>query len=116
MKRLDIKKACQDTDIAIKVIKNNSNIFADFFFFNLNNCIASSVFPSNLKNAKITPVHKKDSKNTESNYRPVSILSNISIIYEKVSFLKTQITLKRYCQDINLVFKKDTAHNNVCWS
>ena len=113
MKRLDIKKACQDMDIATKVIKNNSNIFADFFFFNLNNCIASSVFPSNLKNAKITP---KDSKNTESNYRPVSILSNISIIYEKVSFLKTQITLKRYCQDINLVFKKGTTHNNVCWS
>ena len=83
MKRLDIKKACQDMDIATKVIKNNSNIFADFFFFNLNNCIASSVFPSNLKNAKITPVHKKDSKNTESNYRPVSILSNISKIYEK---------------------------------
>ena len=29
---LYVKKACQDTDIATKVIKNNSNIFADFFF------------------------------------------------------------------------------------
>ena len=60
IKRLDVKKACQTTDIPTKVIKNNSDIFADFFFFNLNNCIASSVFPSNLKNAEITPVHKKD--------------------------------------------------------
>ena len=70
IKRFDAKKAGQYTDIPTKVIKNNSDIFADFFFLNLNNCIASSLFPSNFKNAEITPVHKKDSKNTESNYRP----------------------------------------------
>ena len=116
IKRLDAKKFCQDTVIHTKVIKNNSDIFADFFFLNLNNCIASSVFPSNFKNAEITPVYKKDSKNTESNYRLVSILSNISKIYEKCTFPKSQITSKRYCQDINLVFKKDTTHYNVCWS
>ena len=86
MKRLDVKKACQDTNIATKVIKNNSDIFADFFFLNLNNCITSSVFPSNLKNAEITPVYKKDLKNIESNYRPYSILSNISKIYKKCIF------------------------------
>ena len=83
MKRLNVKKACQDMDIATKVIKNNRNIFADFFFLDLKNCIA---FPSNFKNSEITPVHKKDSKNTESNYRPVSIFSNISKIYEKCIF------------------------------
>ena len=43
IKRLDVKKACQDTDIPVKVIKNNSDIFADFFYLNLNDCIASSV-------------------------------------------------------------------------
>ena len=32
IKRLDVKKACQDTDVATKVIKNNSDIFANFFF------------------------------------------------------------------------------------
>ena len=49
IKRLDVKKAYQNTDIPTKVIKNNSDIFADFFFFNLSNRIWSSVFPSNLK-------------------------------------------------------------------
>ena len=63
IKRLDVKKACQNMDIATKVIMNNSDIFADSFFFNLNNCIASSVFPSNLKYAEMTPVLKKDKKN-----------------------------------------------------
>ena len=30
---------------------------------------------------------------------------------KSISFPKSQITSKRYCQDINLVFEKDTAHN-----
>ena len=55
--------SCHYTDITTKVIKNNSDIFADFFFLNLSNCIASLVFPSNFKNAEITPVRKKDLKN-----------------------------------------------------
>ena len=87
IKRLNVKKACQATNIPNKVIRMNSDdIFADFFFLNLNNCIESSVFPSNLTNVEITPVHKEDSKNTESNYRPVIILSNISKIYETCTF------------------------------
>ena len=109
---LDVKKACQNTDIATNVIKNNSDIFADFFLLSLNNCIASSAFPSNLKNTEITPVHKKVKKNTEFNYRSVSIISSISKTYG--NFPKSQIASKRYCQDINLVFEKDTVHNNVC--
>ena len=40
---LDVKNNCQDMVIATKIIKRNSNIFADFFFLNLSNCIASSV-------------------------------------------------------------------------
>ena len=33
-----------------------------------------------------------------------------------VSFPKPQITSKRYCQDVNLVFEKDTAHNKCFFS
>ena len=31
IKLLDVKKACQNTNIPTKVIKNKSDIFADFF-------------------------------------------------------------------------------------
>ena len=63
IKRLDVKKACQDTDVTTKIIKSNGNMFADFLFVDLNNSITSSVFPSNQENAKISPVHRKNSKN-----------------------------------------------------
>ena len=43
----------------------------------------SQIFASKLKLANIEPVHKKTSKNSKENYRPVSVLSNISKLYEK---------------------------------
>ena len=81
--QLDTQKSTQDTDIPTKIIKENVDIVGDFVFQNFNNAIECSVFPINLKKANITPVHKKDSRENEANYRPVSILPNISKIYEK---------------------------------
>ena len=59
-----------------KLIKENSDIFGDFIFGNYKNCVVDSIFPNSLKNAIITPVHKKGAKTSKDNYRPVSILSN----------------------------------------
>ena len=42
--------------------------------------------PTSLKLANITPVYKRGSKNSKENYRPVSILPNISKIYERCLF------------------------------
>ena len=44
------------------------------------------VFPTSLKLANITPVYKKVLKNSKENYRPVSIMPNISKIYERCLF------------------------------
>ena len=45
--------------------------------------IISGLFPKELKKAKVIPIHKKNSKVEPGNYRPVSILSIISKIFEK---------------------------------
>ena len=83
---LKTNKATQSTDILTKLIKENSDIFGDFVFGNYNNCVSSSIFPNFLKNAIITPVHKKGAKSSKDNYRPVSILSSLSKIYERLLF------------------------------
>ena len=43
----------------------------------------TGIFPSVLKIAKVVPVFKKDSKLDYSNYRSISLLSNIEKILEK---------------------------------
>ena len=86
IENLKANKATQNTDISTKLIKENSEIFADFIFENLNDSISQSVFPSALKLANIAPVHKKDSKSKKDYYRLISVLPNISKIYESFFF------------------------------
>ena len=50
--------------------------------FNLS--FATGVFPTNLKTAKFVPVHKKESKLDFSNYKPISLLSNLEKTFEKL--------------------------------
>ena len=82
-KNLNTAKASQQSDIPNKILKQNSDDFAGYFCGNINQCISKSMFPPDLKLADVTPVYKNKSKNSKDNYRPVSILSNISKIYER---------------------------------
>ena len=79
---LDVTKCCQVNDIPTKIVKENSDIFADIIFHNLNDCFINSVFPENFKTADVIPIFKKGDRVDKDNYRPVSILSNLSKIYE----------------------------------
>ena len=74
-------KASPQYDIPTKLLKQNLDYFAEYFYENINQCKSKSIFPSNLRLADVTPVYNKKSKNSKDNYRPVSILSNISKIY-----------------------------------
>ena len=60
----------------------NKDIFAGFIAKGFNNCVDKDVFPDDLKHVDVTPIHKKKGKSDKTNYRPVSILPNISKIYE----------------------------------
>ena len=48
----------------------------------------SGVLPSALKLAKVVPVHYKDSKLDFSNYRPITLLSNLDKILEKLMYTR----------------------------
>ena len=56
--------------------------------FNL--CINQSVFPDVFKVAKITPIHKKGPRNLVSNFRPISVLTNFSKIFESLLYNRLQ--------------------------
>ena len=50
----------------------------------VNYCFEVSVFPDSLKHAIVTPVFKKDDPLKKSNYRPVSVLTCLSKIFESI--------------------------------
>ena len=72
-----------DIDIPTKIIKQNADIFSEFFFANINHSTNNNTFPEQLKLADVKPIFKKNSRTDKENYRPVSILPNISKIYER---------------------------------
>ena len=80
--------------------------------FNLS--FKTGVFPSVLKTAKLIPIFKKDSKLDYSNYRPISVLSNIEKILEKLMYrrLYTFLNNKNIIYDLQFGFRQQysTSH------
>ena len=64
----------------------------------------TGVFPSVLKTAKVVPVFKKDSKLDYSNYRLISLLSNIEKILEKLMYKRLYTFLNNNNIIYNLQF------------
>ena len=56
---LDVSKACQDTDVPTKILKENEDVFGDFLHTSFNEFVKKSEFPSVLKQANITPAFRK---------------------------------------------------------
>ena len=81
---LNNKKASQNSDF----IKENSDIFEKVLCSFINNSIKSFTFPSYLKDADVTPIHKKGKKDKKENYRPVSILVVLSKVFERIMFIQ----------------------------
>ena len=78
IKKLSTRKATQSTDIPVKILKENADIFGSYICDFFIDCVDRGDFPSILKLAKITPVFKKGFKRLKVNYRPVRILPIIS--------------------------------------
>ena len=84
IKNLSKKKATQDDDIPVEILKENVNFFAEHIHIFYNYATTNSKFPSFLKMANVTLIFKKGSKNKKGNFRPVSILPVLSKIFKKL--------------------------------
>ena len=70
-----------------------------------NDCITEGSFPSCLKYADVRPIFKKGSRNLKDNYRPVSVLPNISKVFERPIF--------KQLSDFNLFLNLSYQNFNV---
>ena len=73
-------------DITIHLLKTFSYIVTEKLTDVINKSINEGKFPSELKLADVIPCFKKDDPTNKSNYRPSSILSAVSKVYEKVIY------------------------------
>ena len=82
LKHINIRKATGYDNIPGKLLRIAHVPLSAPFTHLINTCIMQNVFPSNMKCAELTPLFKKKDNLCKGNYRPVSILTTISKLYE----------------------------------
>ena len=84
IKELQDKKATGPNSVLSKILKNNKDVLSKPLCDLFNLAFVSGTFPQQLKTAKIIPVYKKGDLLDYTNYCPISLLSNLGKLIEKL--------------------------------
>ena len=82
--------------IPILIIKKLANELSIPLTHILNLSLSSGKVPDQLKIARVVPIHKKERKDTLSNYRPISVLPGFSKILERLVFNRCKSFLNKH--------------------
>jgi len=80
---LSQNKICGPDNISPYFIRMSASLISVFVLVNYS--FTLGIFPDNLKLVKVVPIYKTGNKQIVSNYRPISILSSITKIFEKTN-------------------------------
>ena len=93
---LNAKKSAGPNGIPVFLLKKFKDFFSLWLSKLVNLSLETGIFPEMLKFAKVTPLHKKESKLDHRNYRAISLLSVYSKIFEKLIYARIYAYLVKY--------------------
>ena len=100
--KFNVNKGCGPFSIPSIVLFHMHHKLAKPISWIANICIMTGIHPDKLKLQKVIPFFKKGSKLSTANYRPISLLSNINKIIEKLVFNRVLSFLNRN----NVIYEK----------
>ena len=115
--QLNVNKGTGPNGIPTDILKGINNIICIPLSKIYNMCIVNGVHPSRLKLAHALPIFKKGSRLLVSNYRPISLLSNLNKILEKMMHKRIYSFLEKYELLYNLQFgfrSKYSTNQTLC--
>ena len=101
LKNLDLSKSTKSDSPPVKYIKLAAPIIAPTLTNLYNKCIKTSTFPNILKVSEIIPLFKQGNKYSCNNYKPISLISTFSKIFEKCLYKQ----LYSYFDKFNILYK-----------
>ena len=96
MKNWKNKKSTGFDNIDMTIVKHVISHIVKPLSYICNMSLTSGIFPNNMKIAKVIPLYKANGKNEFTNYRPVSLLPQLSKILEKLFGIRLDSFINRY--------------------
>ena len=93
-------RSCGPDNISNELLKQINSAICTPISCLINKSLETGTVPTSMKIAKVIPVYKSKAKNTFTNYRPISLLPNISKILEKI----VHIQLYHFLELHNVLF------------
>lgn len=118
IKQLKTKYSSGYDEIPSKVLKACSEILSPPLSYLCNLSMQCGIFPERLKYSIVKPIYKKGDKCTIANYRPISLLTTFSKVFEKVMYNR----LYHYLESNNILvleqfgFRKQKSTENAAFS
>ena len=84
LRNLDPEKAVGDDNINPAILRNVADQFAVPLSIIFTTSMRTGKIPKDWRTANVTPIYKKGSKNVASNYRPISLTSQVCKVMEKL--------------------------------
>ena len=113
---LNQKKAVGRDGIPINFIKFAGEPIAALLALIFNKCVITGFYPTRLKQAKVTPIHKGGIKHISTNYIPISVLSSFSKIFERLIYNKFDKYLAKFnlLSDKQFGFRSNYSPSTCC--
>ena len=86
LRQLDPRKSAGYDGIPTRILKEAAAELAPSLTAIFNASFAQGIIPQEWRDATITPVHKKGDRKSLTNYRPISLLSVISKVQERIVY------------------------------
>ena len=102
IKEFSISKACGPYSIPTSLLKSTYMILAPILVYLINKSLITGKFPNLLKIANVCPIFKKNEIEKCENYRPISLLSNIGKVFEKVMYNR----IWNFLNESDILFEK----------
>ena len=90
------------------ILKDSNEIIAPYLTYIYNCSISKAILPDERKMEKVSTIFKSGSKEDCGNYRPISILSSVAKIFEKLVCNQ----LKNYLSEQNILRKYQSGFRN----
>ena len=111
LKSLNPRKAYGPNSIPTEILHLLADSICKPLSIIFNLSFSTGQYPNMLKIAKTIPIFKKDSRLLVSNYRPISLLSNINKILEKLMFKRIYDFLEKFKCIYKLQFGFRSRHS-----